>query len=286
MRGTTYEFRSDDLISLNDDFEKSLLKRTVLRKASPIVGLFYCFFIKKGEFCQMRTMEHGSLAGCVKSVRKVVEERESTSVVTNVICTSDDVNNLRRPECNEVFKGRHDDVKIVTSDFRSFGEKLSSESRCDTGALFMVIDLGGKCLEVCQHATGKWHTSDLFGEFRKCFSDILESEVKGNGFKLSTILSNTDSLEGWEIGNCLPNFDTRLLSVDADSTAIRFRQVGKHRVWIAYSMKTMFLTDWQLMTIDECLASLSTSSGNELPSRSRTFKKRRTEHGKPVGEFG
>lgn len=277
MRGSTYEFRSDNLITVNDDFEKSLLKRTVLRQESPIVGVFYSFFIKKGEFCQMRTMEYGSLTGCVKSVLKVVEEKEHTSVITNVICTSDDVKSLRRPECDQVFQRRHDDIKALTSNFRSFGDVLSCDSSCHAGALFMVIDLGGKrSLEVCQHVAGKWHTSNLFDEIRTCFSDVLESEVKENGFNLSRIASNTDSLEAWEIGNCLPNFDTSLQSVKDSSIANRFQAYGKHQVWKVYSMKNNFLLDWHVMTIDECLANLlDTSSGNEFPSRSTTFKKLR-----------
>ena len=277
MRSSTYEFRSANLVTVNEEFEKSLLKRTVLRQGSTIVGVFYSFFMKKGDICQMRTMESGSLAGCVKSVRKAVEEKEMTSVITNVICTSDDVRSLRRPECYQVFQRRHDDMKSLTSNFRSFCDVMSSDSSYDAGAVFMVIDLGGKnSLEVCQHVTGKWHTTNLFEVIRTCLSDVLESEVKEHGFNLSHILSNTGCLEPWEIGNCLPNFDTSLQSVKDSSILNRFQAYGKHQVWKVYSMKNNFLMDWHLMTIDECLCDLiATSTGDALPKLSRSFKKRR-----------
>ena len=277
MRCPTYEFRSANIVTVNENFEKCLLKRTVLRLESPIVGIFYSFFIKKGECCQMRTMEYGSLAGCVKSVRKVVEEKELTSIITNVICTSDDVRTLRRPECNQVFQRRHDDMKALTTSFRSFGDVMRSDSSCDAGALFLVIDLGGKhSLEVCQNVTGEWHTSNLYEHIRACFSDVLESPVKENGFNLSHILSNTGTLEAWEIGNCLPNFDTSLQSVKDSSISNRFQAYGKHQVWQVYSMKNNFLLDWHVMTIDECLSNVfATSSCNALPGCSTSFKKRR-----------
>lgn len=286
MEESYSELRSAKVIAMTNTFERSLLKRSVLRKTSPIVGLFYCFFLKRGGVCQMRTMEHGSLSGSVSMAKMLIEDNESACVIPNVICTIDDVRSLRRPECNQVFECRHDDIEKLSNHFHEFGKGLSCQPAGDASLLFMAVDLADKSVKVLQHCNGDWMSATLQQDLQLCTNRVLEGQVKTVGFQLTSILSKTEHLDDWVIGNCLPNYNTKLLNLSSETVAVLIRQSGKCNVWSAFGMKRMFLSDFRHASLQSCLDSLNYEKCDHVASRSKSFKKRRSDHASAEGNIG
>lgn len=286
MIDDNFEFRSSEIARSSELLEYNILKRTVLRKSSPIVGVYYSMCILKGSVCQLRTMEHGSLIGSVKSVKNVLEGMYPRNVNVNVVCTVDDVKFLRQPHCREVFPSRFDDVKKIQDEAREIARYLQSDPHCpcDAGFLFVVIDRGGGILEVCENVFGDWSSTSLRDSIRSCFPDVIGKSGPSKSFCLSNLAQNSLG-EDWEIGNCLPNFDTNLSWVTYDKSRL-MREHGKIKIWRQHSFKARYLKNWKGASIEQCILSVTEmhESVNGMPSR--TFKKRRSDHGKIGVDFG
>jgi hypothetical protein len=286
MIDDNFEFRSPEIIRSSEKFEHSILKRTVLRKASSIVGVYYSMCLLKQGVCQMRTMEHGSLNGSVKSVKCVLERIHSRSVNVDVVCTVDDVNFLRQPHSGEVFPCRHDDVEKIQHEVQAIAKNIHCDQlcQCDAGFVFVVIDRGGGKLVVCENVFGDWNCSSLRDSIRSCFADAIGKSGTSKSFCLSNLVHNSP-LEDWEVGNCLPNFDTNLSWVTYDHSKL-MRERGKINVWRQYSFKAMFFRSWKIASIDDCISSVTKLQDSVNIMSRRTFKKRRSDHGKVGGDFG
>jgi hypothetical protein len=286
MNDDNFEFRSPENIRSGDHLEFSILKRTVLRKSSSIVGVYYSMCLLKEGVCQMRTMDHGSLVGSVRSVKCVLERMYPRNVYVNVVCTADDVLFLRQPRSGEVFPCRHDDVEKIRHEVLATATKLQSDTHChcDAGFVFVVIDCGGGKLDVCESFIGEWSSTSLRDSVRSCFPDAIGKSGPSKSYSLSNLVHHS-LLEDWEVGNCLPNFDTNLSWVTYDYSRL-MRVRGKINVWREYSFKSMFLRNWKVASIHDCISSVTNmeESANGMPSRS--FKKRRSDHGKVGGDFG
>ena len=286
MIDDSFEFRSPEIIRSVDHLEYSILKRTVLRKSSSIVGVYYSMGLIKKGVCQLRTMEHGSLVGTVKSVKCVLERIHPRNVNVNVVCTVDDVNFLRLPHSNEVFPHRFDDVEKIRHEAQAIAMKIASDSncQCDAGFILVVMDRGGRNLDVCDNFFGDWDSTTLRESMRSCLADAMVKSGTPKSFSVSNLLHHSQ-LEDWEVGNCLPNFDTNLSWVTYDIPRL-MRVRGKVNVWREYSFKAMFLRNWKVASIQDCISSVTKMDEcpNGMPCK--TFKKRRSDHGKVGGDFG
>ncbi len=218
-----------------------------------------------------------------------MEQKESSDVIVNVVTTINDITNLCHPDSVEVHEKRADDIHLIRKQTESLGKNLMLMDNIEGSLLCVVIDRSNGPLINCQHLCGMWKNSDLKDIIHGCFSNIIHSDNDSKQLGLSVLSQGIESLEDWEIGNCLPNYDTRLSWISSSERCRLTRELGKIQMMRRHSMKAMFLNDWRIASIQDCFTSMNahdTQDHLEQSKPSRTFKKRRSEHGPVGGDFG
>ena len=271
-----------------EKLEFNLLKRTVLREKSSVVGMYYSLSIRIGKYCYTRTMEHGSLVGTLSNVESMLREDLKLDVVVDVVCTADDVANLRHRECGQVYPSRHDDVTKIMMEAKAFGQELSSIWKGSASILCVVLDQGLHSCVKHVHVEGEWHCADLVTSFDECIAAAIESDASKKANCIADAVGSS-SLEDihFDVSNCLPNYDTKMSWVEPSDISKLSHVHGSIRVMRMHSMKAMYMLDWKIATVQQCLRSLSDASQCESRDgkRTKTFKKRRSEHGEIGGDF-
>ena len=285
------DFRLHELVRSAETMEYRLLKHTILRSSSPVIGVYYGLGLRRRDVLYMRTLEFGSLCGSVKNVKAMISELEDVEVVIDIVCTADDVTNLRHPESSQSFKSRHDDVKKVHNFVTEFVHSLPSANDIFDGLIFIVVvDQGKGHVKLSRHVSGEWRSSDLQSSMERCVVSCMSCEGSSKMLGVWGLSSEFHELEDWEIGNCIPNFDPWMKWLKFDVQCFHGKYGGRIRAMRIYGMKAMFLDNWKLASYEECMKSI----GGYYPTRrmqstslpSRTFTKRGSEHGPIGGDFG
>lgn len=284
-------FRNHELVREAERMEFRLLKHTMLRASSPVIGVYYCLGLRRQDTLYMRTLEYGSLCGSVKNVKAMMSEDEKVDVVIDVVCTADDVTNLRHPESRLCFKSRHDDVKKVHNLATEFVRSLPSTLDIFDGTVFfVVVDQGRGDVKLSRHVSGQWRSSDLLFSIERCVVSCISSEGTSKMLGTWGLSSEFHRLDDWVIGNCIPNFDPWMKWLKFDVKSFHGQYGGRNRAMRLYGMKAMFLDNWHLVSYEECMKSIGRyhSTATTMPTSipSSTVEECISEDSAIGGDFG